>query len=122
MQSMAGYLRTCIYIFFSAKEMMAFFFFLWQEILLYNIFQETLLSFCKEMRMRCKVSADFLPCSPCLPSWGMGGDKGRPVFRICPGRDDSSRHTGRLPARSHSVLGSVFTKPEASLLVYSEES
>lgn len=27
MQSMAGYLRTCIYIFFSAKEMMAFFFF-----------------------------------------------------------------------------------------------
>lgn len=73
------------------------------------------------MRTRRKVSADFLSFPPCLPFWGMGGDKGRTISVLVLGdRMVAGKHVDFLQG-SHSVLGSVSMRPESKLLVCSED-
>ena len=82
---------------------------------------KTLLSFCKEMRTRWKVGTDFLSFPPCLPFLGMGGDKGRTISLFVLGeRVKAGKQGDNALQGSSSVLGSVFMKPESSLLVYSK--
>lgn len=73
------------------------------------------------MRTRWEVSVNFLFFPPCLPFWGMGGDKGRTISVLVLGdRMVAGTHVDFLQA-SHSVLGSVFRKPKSNVLVYSED-
>lgn len=82
---------------------------------------KTLLSFCKEMRMRWKVGTDILPFPPCLPFLGMGGDKGRTSSMFVLGeRITAGKQGDNALQGSPSVLRSVFMKPESNLLVYSK--
>lgn len=51
----------------------------------------------------------------------MGGDKGRTISVLVLGdRMVADKHGDSLHG-SHSVLGSVFRKPESNVLVYSED-